>query len=198
MKITALEYDSGHDRMVIVTDSQRDFSISFSDYSDRKSLYCVGNEIDGDLLEVTCYLQEKTFSRQKALKMLSYSSKTAKTLIQSLCQAGFSREVASQTVLDLKKEGYIDEKDFCRRCTEIYIKKGYAPRRIRYELMKKGFTHRMIDYTMEKDNTDYKKILHNQMAKKKGKVDYNSIYRYFYQRGFDAGMIGEVYREIFE
>ena len=73
-------------------------------------------------------------------------------------------------VLDIKKEGYIDEKDFCRRCTELLVRKGYGPSRIRSELYKKGFTQRMIDYTMEKDQTDFLELLRSQMRKKSGKV----------------------------
>ena len=186
MKITSLTYNP------------RAIAISFGDYSSRKSLYFQGAVLEGELLEMTLYLESRTLARDKALKSLSYSAKTAKVLIRILTDAGFEADLAKNTVLDLKKEGYLDEKDYCRRCTEIYVKKGYGPSRIRAELYKKGFTQRMIDYTLENDNTDFLALLRTQMAKKSGKVDYASVYRYFYSRGYDGSMISDVYREIFD
>ncbi len=184
--------------MLIETDDDADFSISFGDYLSRKSLYVPGTVLEGELLEMTLYLQQKSLALKKALKTLSYSSKTAKALMRVLKDAGFDEDIAKQTVLNLKKDGYIDEKDYCRRCTEIYVKKGYGPARIRCELMKKGFTQRMIDYTLERDNTDFFDSLCEQMKKKSGKTDYGSIYRYFYSRGYDSAMIDEAYRKIFK
>lgn len=198
MKITSLTYNPRTDRMVINTDGGRDLVISFGDYSSRKSLYVQGAVLEGELLEMTLYLESRTLARDKALKTLSYSAKTAKALIRVLTDAGFEADLAKQTVLQLKKEGYLNEKDFCRRCTEIYVKKGYGPSRIRAELYKKGFTQRMIDYTLENDMTDFSQLLRSQMRKKNGKSDYASVYRYFYSRGYDGAMISDAYREIFE
>jgi len=99
---------------------------------------------------------------------------------------------------DLKKEGYIDEKEHCRRCTEVCISKGYGPLRIRSELIKKGFTSRMIDYTMQNTDADFEEKLRMLMKKKKDKAsDYGAIYRYFYTRGYSGGMIADVYHELF-
>ncbi len=198
MKITALEYDSRRDKMVLVTDAEREFSLSFEDYAARKSLYAPGVELEGELLEVTELLEARAAARDKALKTLSYSAKTAKALMRVLTDAGFAEDIARETVLSLKKAGYIDEKDYCRRCTELYAKKGYGPVRIRFELSKKGFTQKMIDYTLERDKTDFEALLREQMRKRRGKTDYGSIYRYFYSRGYGAAMISEAYREIFE
>lgn len=198
MRITALEYDGRHDKMTVVTDAERDFAIAFEDYAARKSLYAPGTELEGELLEMTEYLEAKSSARDKALKTLSYSAKTAKALMKTLTDAGFAADIARETVLTLKKAGYIDEKDHCRRCAELYAKKGYGPVRIRFELSKKGFTQKMIDYTLERDETDFDALLREQMRKKSGKTDYGSIYRYFCSRGYTSAMISDAYREIFE
>ena len=198
MKITTLSYDARTDCMRLSTDGERDITLAMKDYSVRKSLYVQGAQLEGELLEMTLCLEEKALARIKALKTLSYSAKTSKALMGVLTQAGFTPETAKETVLALKKDGYIDEKEFCRRCTEIYIKKGYGPSRIRAELYKKGFTQRMIDYTLENDNTDFTALLRSQMMKKSGKTDYGSVCRYFYSRGYDSALISDVYREIFD
>ena len=199
MRITALTYDSRKNHMLISTDGGRDFVLGFEDYAARKSLYVQGGEISGELLEMTEFLESRILARDKALKTLSYSSKTSKALIRVLTDAGFDGEIAKQTVLSLKKEGYIDEKDFCRRCTDICIAKGYGPVRIRSELIKKGFTQRMIDYTLENTDVDFENLLRTFMSKKKDKnPDYGAIYRYFYSRGYSGGMIADIYHELFD
>jgi len=184
--------------MIIATDSGRDFVLGFEDYAARKSLYIQGGELDGELCEMTEWLESKILARDKALNSLSYSSKSSKALIKVLTDNGFDAEIAKKTVLDLKKEGYIDEKEHCRRCTEVCISKGYGPLRIRSELIKKGFTSRMIDYTMQNTDADFEEKLRMLMKKKKDKAsDYGAIYRYFYTRGYSGGMIADVYHELF-
>ena len=183
--------------MVICTDSGRDFVLGFEDYAARKSLYIQGSDLSGEILDITEYLENKTSARDKALKTLSYSSKTSKALIRTLIQAGFCSEIATQTVLQLKKDGYIDEKGYCSRCLEVYISKGYGPLRIQSELIKKGFTSRMVEYTMGNDHTDYQEKLYGLMGKNIGKFkDYGAVYRYFFSRGYPCGMISEVYEKI--
>ena len=198
MKITALTYDSRKNHMIIATDSGRDFVLGFEDYAARKSLYKQGGELDGELCEMTAWLESKVLARDKALNSLSYSAKSSRALIKVLTDNGFDAEIAKKTVLELKKEGYIDEKEHCRRCTEICISKGYGPLSIRSELAKKGFTSRMIDYTLENTDADFEENLRTLMKKKKDKAsDYGAIYRYFYTRGYSGGMIADVYHELF-
>lgn len=93
-------------------------------YSISESLYITlslvrGGAIDEDTLSVILEDDERYRAMAKALSLLSYGDNTKRALFMKLSRAGFRREVASDTVKECVRLGYIDEHRQITRAVEI-------------------------------------------------------------------------------
>jgi SOS response regulatory protein OraA/RecX len=78
-----------------------------------------GTEIDDATLSVIQGDDERYRAMTKALSLLSYGDNTRSALFLKLLRAGFCREIASDTVRECVRLGYIDERRQISRAVEL-------------------------------------------------------------------------------
>ena len=106
-----------------------DAAAEFGLYSD--------TEVDEGRLEAALARSKEIEAGQKALRLLSSRSYTAKKLREKLSVHG--GEAAEVAVERMEELGLVDDADYARRYAEqLYLNKFYAPRRIRQALAERG------------------------------------------------------------
>lgn len=106
-----------------------DAAAEFGFYSD--------TEVDEERLEAALARSKELEARQKAFRLLSSRSYTAKKLKEKLSAHG--SEAAESATEQMQEIGLVDDADYARRYAEqLYENKYYAPRRIRHALAEKG------------------------------------------------------------
>lgn len=114
-----------------------------------------GDEITGEQIETLSHDTACDRARKKALSMLSARAYTKKQLTDRLART-HGGEAADSAVESMCDWGLIDDADYAERyARELLETRGYAPRRIRYELQKRGISRADIDAALEKlEDTD--------------------------------------------
>lgn len=84
-------------------------------------------------------LSERTEAVLTAARILSGGDKSARELLTKLCR-NYSKKSAEYAVRLMKKRGYINEEEQCRRIAEDAVKhKHHGAARIRAELISRGY-----------------------------------------------------------
>lgn len=97
-------------------------------------------EADEDLYDRLTAAQERTVTVREAAAILTSGDKSASAIIRKLTQKGRSREAAEYAVELLKKRGYLNEEDACRRIADALVRsKHYGRRRVRDYLISHGY-----------------------------------------------------------
>ena len=97
-------------------------------------------EADEDLYDRLHAAAERTITVREAAAILTSGDKSASAIIRKLTQKGRSPEAAEYAVELLKKRGYLNEEDACRRIAETLVRsKHYGRRRVRDYLISHGY-----------------------------------------------------------
>lgn len=98
----------------------------------------VGAEVDEDALNALLRQSRAQEAKRRALNMLSARSYTAQSLTRRLAEKT-GAEAARTAVSRMEELGLVDDEDYALRCAHDLLNlRGFAPRRIRYELQKRG------------------------------------------------------------
>ena len=146
------------------------YTVSESAYSEIGSPYppC---EIDGGMLESICFADECYRAKSIALRLLSYADNNERSLITKLVSRGIGREVARDTVAEMVKLGYVNEK---RQLERLILKEANGslagPKKLIPKLMAKGYSRAdidsVIDMLCEAGEIDFQKNKEELIAKK--------------------------------
>lgn len=147
---------------MIITDARRTKRGRVSLYADSEFLFAVeeeswrlsnldvGDEVDEEQLNTLLYQSREQEAKRRALNMLSARSYTARSLTRRLAEKT-GAEAARTAVSRMEELGLIDDEDYALRCArDLFNLRGFAPRRIRYELQKRGISSDLCALAIEK------------------------------------------------
>ena len=98
------------------------------------------DEVDENLYDRLTAAQERTVTVREAAAILTTGDKSASAIMRKLTAKGRSKEAAQYAVDLLKKRGYLNEEDACRRIAETLVRsKHYGRRRVRDYLISHGY-----------------------------------------------------------
>ena len=128
-------------------------------------------EVDFGMLELICNADECYRAKSLALKLLSYADNNERTLTTKLVSRGIKRDVAHDTVAEMVRLGYVDEK---RQLERLILKEANGslagPKKLVPKLMAKGYSRSDIDSVMyrlcENGEIDFQKNREDLIAKK--------------------------------
>ncbi|RMD47385.1 MAG: regulatory protein RecX [Aquificota bacterium] len=120
-----------------------------------------------------------------AFKLLSKKDYFSSELRYKLIQKGYSEEEIDEVINYLQKEGYINDENLILRYKERAIEKGESPSRLKSKLYRKGIN---IEFSYEEE---FESAI-NRIKKYKGSKDFNSIVKYFINRGFSYSVASEI------
>lgn len=117
-----------------------DFVFAIEQECWQRSGFDVGDTVDEDALNTLLHQSREQEAKRRALNMLSAKSYTAQALTRRLAEKTGTQ--AAQTAVSRMEElGLIDDEDYALRCArDLFNLRGFAPRRIRYELQKRGIS----------------------------------------------------------
>ena len=97
-------------------------------------------EVTEDLYDSLKDAAERTITVREAAAILTSGDKSASAILKKLTAKGRSKEAAQYAVDLLKKKGYLNEEEACRRIAETLLRsKHYGRRRIRDYLIAHGY-----------------------------------------------------------
>lgn len=149
MKITKIEEQKKHkNRMSIFLDGEFAFGIdAFSFYALRLK---EGDEIDSAFLSE---IKQKILyedAKNRAAKLLSARSYTARDMKRKLLEYTGDEAVAEKTLAFLKEYRLIDDSDYARRFASDCLRlKKLGKRSIRFKLLEKGISPDLADKVLE-------------------------------------------------
>ena len=128
-----------------IDDNGKAYSLSVSDKTVAELGISAGCEIDA-VCEELFFDDARYRAMKKALSLLSYADNNKRTLYAKLIRAGFKSEIASRTVEECVRLGYVDEKRQLERLILKEANEAYRGREaIRQRLLAKGYLSRDID-----------------------------------------------------
>lgn len=125
--------------------------------------------------------ESKTYGA--AIRYLALRIRSTQEVRDYLKRKGF--EATSDKVIErLIGEGYLDDKDFVQRWSEMRRQMLWSPRAIQGELMRKGIAKHLIDDCIEYDEVDG--VIKQLIVKKNRHHMYNreKLMRYLMSKGF--------------
>ena len=144
-------------------------------------------------------------AKEKALRMLSYRTRSEKELIQSMRSSGIRQSIAEAVIGDLKRLHLIDDEEFAGKFINDLIRRKPAGEfLLKAELQKKGISDAVIDRVI---NQAFKEVSPVELARKGARhwlarhprtlsnERQQKIAQYLYKRGFSWSIIDEVVGE---
>lgn len=114
----------------------------------------VGDTVDEDALNTLLRQSRDQEAKRRALNMLSARSYTTQTLTRRLAEKT-DVQAARTAVCRMEELGLVDDEDYALRCAnDLFNLRGFAPRRIRYELQKRGISSELCALAIEELNCD--------------------------------------------
>ncbi len=151
---------------MIITDARRTKRGRISVYADGEFLFAAeeeswqlsglntGDTVDEAQLDALLRQSRAQEAKRRALNMLSAKSYTAQTLTRRLAEKT-GGEAAHTAVARMEELGLIDDEDYALRCArDLFHLRGFAPRRIRYELQKRGIPSELCALALEEIASD--------------------------------------------
>ena len=109
----------------------------------------VGEELDGEAMEILRYTDRLIQAKKKALNILAYADNNKKSLSMKLYRAGFDRDIVESVCDEMVELGYVNESRQLERLilNEANVKLR-GPARIMAALAAKGFSTSQIREVM--------------------------------------------------
>ena len=150
-------------------------------------------------------MEQQREARKKALRLLEHMDRTEKGLTDRLLRAGFSEELAEDTVSYVKDYGYINDRRYALNYI-MYRIHDKSRQKIFQELSGKGIDRQTIQDAWEEAEeleTPDERALLCQMIEKKyepgaelDEREMRRLYGYLARRGFRSGDIFSVLEEM--
>ena len=152
--------------------------------------------------------QNKIFHiKQRAFRLLGRRQHSSSELKRKLWNKDYEPRLIDDVIEDLKKKGYLDDKEFiCAFMTEKSKTKSWSIKKIKSELIKSGLASKLIDELLSEQpkDSDYENAM--KLAKKKYAILLqrnlepkdlkNKLSTYLFSKGFVYELIKEVCSKI--
>jgi regulatory protein len=202
-QITKVERQEKHpDRYNIFIEGIYAFSV-FEDSLIKFRLYKGQHVEENDILHI---VKDDEFQKgyRTAIQWLSFRMRSEQEMLQYLHRKGFDKEISRNIALKLKEQGYIDDVQFALALTKqraLSQKKGRLY--IRRELLYKGVSKQHASDALEQIDpaVEYQQALEiglkkwNKLAERT-RDNKRKIAAFLYRRGYPAGMIAKVLKEL--
>ena len=204
MKITKIEQQKKHkNRMSVFLDGEFAFGI------DAFTLFSLHLTEDDEITEERLGTIKQTVlledAKNKAAKLLSSRSYTARDMKKKLLEYTGDEDVAEKTLAFLKEYRLIDDRDYARRFASDCLRiKKLGKRNIRMKLIEKGISAALADETLdaldsaEEERENLEKILLKKLG---GNFEFENLMkakRYAASRGYSFDEIDSAIRAIKE
>lgn len=165
-----------------------------------------GQRLAPDELESLDFSLERRRAINRAVLLLSYRARSEHEISDRLKMAGFSPQIISVAISELRRLGYLNDEDFAQSWTKSRMNsKLYGPKRIKQELRLKGIPDKIISEQLEENaasSEEYelaKKLAETKLQTYKN-LDKNTGFRrlsqFLLRRGYTPSVVYDVCKDV--
>ena len=163
MVITSIK-SGKHNNIWIYADNEFLTSIPLEVFA--KSRLKVGSYIDNQLLNNILNNVQEHRIKEKALNIISYRPRTKKELKDKM-KDKFNEDSIDSVIDRMEESGLLNDEEYAKNYAyHLYQNKGYAVKRIKYELMHKGIDSEIISNVLENEDFEEELNLEKIIEKK--------------------------------
>ena len=166
-----------------------------------------GDEISEDRFSLLIEQNKLFHIKQRAFRLLGRRQHSSSELKRKLWNKDYEQKLIDEVIEELKKNGYLDDKEFIRAFVADKSKtKSWSTKRIKSELFKRGIAAKLIDEILnnrpkEEDfesamilaTKKYEALLKRNLEQKELR---NKLSTYLFSKGFDYELIKEVVSQL--
>jgi regulatory protein len=135
----------------------------------------------------------------KAQELLARRPHFRRELAVKLASRSFSDEEIESALTRLAEQGYLDDLEHALDLARGSLqRKGYGPRRLRYELDRRGAPEKVVDEVVEAVMADGELVPARRVAARwlsRGNRDRQALARHLDRKGYSTGVILQVLEE---
>jgi regulatory protein len=172
-----------------------------------KSSLKKGDDISEDRFSLLIEQNKLFHIKQKSFRLLGRRQQSTSELRRKLWNKDYEPKLIDEVIEDLKKKGYLDDKEFIRAFVAEKSKfKNWSIKKIKSELIKSGLASKLIDEILSKEPSDSDSENAMKLAKKKYEILLRrnmetkelqiKLSTYLFSKGFDYDLIKEVCSKI--
>lgn len=172
-----------------------------------KSGLTKGDDISEDRFSLLIEQNKLFHIKQKSFRLLGRRQHSTSELRRKLWNKDYEQYLIDEVIEDLKKKGYLDDKEFIRAFVAEKSKfKNWSIKKIKSELIKSGLALKLIDEILSKEPSDSDSENAMKLARKKYEILIkrnlepkdlrNKLSTYLFSKGFDYDLIKEVCSKI--
>lgn len=141
----------------------------------------------------------KAWSR--VLRWLSYRSRSKKETETYLRDKGFEESIVEAVLDRLTYLGYVDDKTFTEEYLRSCLRRGYGPRKARWDLLQKGINLSLVEerfeeyFNPEEDYRRAKELLDRRLGRIEGELSEKDLRKnanFLLRRGFYENVVKKV------
>ncbi len=142
--------------------------------------------------------QELRKAHNYALTLLDYRERSQWEIKERMRQKRYTPEVIQQVINYLKEHDFLNDKRFSEEWASFVIKKGFARKRVQYELRRKGIAEDLIEEILGKlfskiDETEMAlRVVQKKRKMLKNERDFQRISEFLRRRGYSFSTINTV------
>jgi len=166
-----------------------------------------GDDISEDRFLLLIKKNKLFHIKQKAFRLLGRRQHSTSELRRKLWNRDYEQKLIDEVIEDLKKKGYLNDKEFIRAfVAEKSKSKNWSIKKIRSELIKSGLAAKLIDEILNKEPNHLDSENAMKLAKKKYEILVkrnlepeelrNKLSAYLFSKGFDYDLIKEICSKI--
>ncbi|MCW8814034.1 MAG: RecX family transcriptional regulator [Chlorobium sp.] len=162
-----------------------------------------GDDISDDRFSLLIEQNKLFHIKQKAFRLLGRRQHSSSELRRKLWNKDYEQKLIDEVIENLKKNGYLDDKEFIRAFVADKSKaKSWSSKKIKSELFKRGVASKLIDEILNNrpNEEDFENAM--KLAKKKYEVLLkrnletkelrNKLSTYLFSKGFEYELIKEI------
>ena len=109
---------------------------------------------------------------KKSYKYLSFRARSESEILEYLSKKTSNEALVTEVIKTLRNQGLINDNDFIDQFINSYLKKGYGPTKIRFNLLKKGVEKEDLNLKLDKiSDSQWLKSAKIVILKKKKQLD---------------------------
>ena len=147
-----------------------------------------------------------TSAKDRALRLLSFRSRSRTELEQRLLRAGCDPDEVERALQDLEAVGLIDDEQFARELAESQRRRGYGPRvglaALRQKGVDRGLAERVMDETQPEDEEERAAEVARTRLRRLGGLEpavaQRRLLDFVLRRGFDPQVARDACRKVLE
>jgi len=162
-----------------------------------------GDDISEDRFSLLIEQNKLFHTKQKAFRLLGRRQHSTSELRRKLWNRDYEQKLIDEVIEDLKKKGYLNDKEFIRAfVAEKSKNKNWSTNKIKSELIKRGISQKQIEELLSEQPKETENENALKLAKKKYEVLLkrnleqkelrNKLSTFLFSKGFDYEIIKEV------